>query len=134
MAKKRTNQEYQKLIEGLEVDSWLFWRETALSIGKIGKKRYISAIPQIVKHLEGKHPELKNIAAWALGNIRTKLLRTGRKITQKQPEHFALMLINPNEHPKSFLKLFKEVKVKNRPTAHWELEAKELTAMERRLK
>ncbi|MBI5225260.1 HEAT repeat domain-containing protein [Candidatus Micrarchaeota archaeon] len=129
---KKPNLEYRLAIEGLKEHDWMNRKN---AIYNLGKKSYISAVPHLVKHLYEKESEIRKTTAWSLSKIRSKLLRNGRKYSPKQNEHFALMLIDPKEHPKSFFRFLMEIKKgKNRSINHWELTAKQFMALERMLK
>ncbi|MBI5225263.1 hypothetical protein HY989_05320 [Candidatus Micrarchaeota archaeon] len=70
-----------------------------------------------------------------LGKYRPRILKNYGRFSQNQPEYVALLHINPFTHPKSFIKLYGEAQKKPRKSPeYWKLEAKQLMAMERRLK
>lgn len=105
---------------------------TSEALGKIGDYRSIMPLFRTMNH---EDELVKDMAINALGKIRAKLLEKGINFTPKQPIHFTLEHIDPAQHPKSFQKFLKEIrKGKNKTRGYWKLTAKQLMAMEGRLK
>ena len=102
------------------------------ALGKIGS---IDALFPVMEHLKEKEPYLRAHAVGALRRIRAKLLESGQNFTPKQPLHFSLLFIHPADHPKAFKEFYGQVKRKpNKSPNFWKLLAKQLTAIERKLK
>ncbi len=131
---QQKNEEVQRLIKDLRSGTLTGagLRRAILLLGEIGSEK---AVPHLIAKLTYNDPVVRENAVHALGNIKKKLLEKGERIGPNHPELYALNHISPNEHPKSFNQLLKLLKKgKNKYEKNWELEAKELMALERRLK
>ncbi len=101
-------------------------------LGEIGTHK---VVPHLAETLKADNGITRNAAAMALVKIRSKLIKSGEKFSPSKPAQFTLMHIDPKEFPKAFDRLLKQLKKrKNMPESHWILEAKELMAVEGRLK
>ena len=104
----------------------------ALSLGKIGSHE---AIPKLIDRKKVEFPLFRHFLDQALARIRKKLIKNKVIFTVNDPTHFAFMHINPAEFPRAFTTFLGLVKKgKNRDDAYWKLTAKQLTALEDRLK
>ncbi len=106
--------------------------QAVLSLGKIGAHE---AIPGLIARKKVESALFRHHLDHALSKIRKKLIANKAVFTVNEPIHFAFMHISPVEFPRAFNTFLGLVKKgKNKTDAHWDLTAKQLTALEDRLK
>ncbi|MBI5225266.1 HEAT repeat domain-containing protein [Candidatus Micrarchaeota archaeon] len=128
----RSHKAVPHLIEILKSDKSIERFKVLEALGKIGS---IKALFPMIDQLTDGKAYVRSYAVRALGQIRAKLLEQTENPAPKQPIAFALFHINPAHYPKAFLKFYEEVKSKpNKPLDYWKLTAKQLTAVEGKLK
>ncbi len=96
----------------------------------------LSVIP-LIKFIEAQHWDWskRREATELLERIRKNSLESGNNFSQGKPEQFALAHINPAINPKAYMRLYEEIlKRKKKTDKQWELTAKQLMALEGKLK
>ncbi|MBI5225264.1 HEAT repeat domain-containing protein [Candidatus Micrarchaeota archaeon] len=117
------------LIKSLR-DGFFTSMEAAHSLDKIG----LPSIMPLIEDLKNAPEHVKYDNFKIIDSILDKA-RKGKKFKSNHPIFVALNHINPREYPNSFLKFYGEF-IKNRKKSkdYWKLTAKQLTALEGRLK
>ncbi|MBI5225261.1 HEAT repeat domain-containing protein [Candidatus Micrarchaeota archaeon] len=112
----------------LEDKNHFYDLDVVLALGKIGSEKAV--VP--LMNWRGLD---RFVAREAISMIRDSVLKRKLRIDSNNPELLALYHLNPLYYPKAFEKFLMQArKGKNKSEKHWELTAKELMAMEGRLK
>lgn len=102
------------------------------TLGEIGTKEALMALIDLTKIT---HPYVSNKIKKAGQNALMKLNENRNQKDPLSPIELAIRHIDPFEHPKSFMKFHEQLKKgKNKSESHLKLTAKQLMAMETRLK